>query len=86
MRMFRESIHSDRIFVLFWLIAAGLIVVGRTWTSLPGILFVVTSLGTLAIFGSPGTNVNHLVDLDAAAVLVIATQSKHSNRLHWRRL
>lgn len=75
-RLFQESIHNDRIFVLFWLIAAGLVAIGRAWTSLPGILFVITSLGTLAIFGSPGTNVNHLVDLDAAAVLVIATQFK----------
>jgi hypothetical protein len=73
-RMFRESVHNDRIFVLFWLIALGLVVIGRAWTSLPVILFVVTTIGTVMIFGSPGTNANHLVDLDAAAVLVIATR------------
>ncbi|MGD0542235.1 MAG: hypothetical protein ABSB33_12030 [Tepidisphaeraceae bacterium] len=77
-RMFQESIHSDRIFVLFWLIALGLVVIGRAWTSLPVILFIITSMGTVLIFGSPGTNANHLVDLDAAAVLVIATQLKAS--------
>ena len=77
-RMFQESIHKDRIFVLFWLIALGLVVIGRAWTSLPVILFILTSIGTVLIFGSPGTNINHLVDLDAAAVLVIATQLKAS--------
>ncbi|MGD0768224.1 MAG: hypothetical protein ABSB42_08525 [Tepidisphaeraceae bacterium] len=72
-RMVSDAIHNDRVFVCFWLLAAGLIVIGRQWTSLPAILFAVTTLGTAAIYGSPGTNCNHLVDLQAAAVVVIAT-------------
>jgi hypothetical protein len=65
------AIHRDRWFVAFWIIAAGCIVLGGKWTSLPSILFWITTLGTVAIFGSPGTNSNHMVDLGAAAVLVI---------------
>jgi hypothetical protein len=78
--MASDAIHNDRAFVCFWLLAAGLIVIGRKakpplgqWASLPVILFTVTTLGTAAIYGSPGTNCNHLVDLQAAAVVVIAT-------------
>jgi hypothetical protein len=78
-RMAYDAIHNDRVFVCFWLLAAGLIVIGRKakaplrqWASLPAILFTVTTLGTAAIYGSPGTNCNHLVDLQASAVVVIA--------------
>jgi hypothetical protein len=71
-RMLSDAIHNDRVFVCFWLLAAGLIVLARQWASLPVILFALTTLGTVAIYGSPGTNCNHLIDLQAAAVLVIA--------------
>jgi hypothetical protein len=77
-RFLEQAIHADRVSLLFWLIAAGLVLIRRAWSSLPVILFIVTSFGTLLIFGSPGTNVNHLVDLDAAAVLVMATQFNSS--------
>jgi len=72
-RMISDAIHNDRVFVCFWLLAAGLVAFGGNWMSIPSILFVITTLGTIAIYGSPGTNCNHLVDLQAAAVLVIAT-------------
>ncbi len=36
---------------------------------LPSMLFLVSLLGTLGIYGSPGTNRNHLVDLYAASVI-----------------
>jgi hypothetical protein len=72
-RMISDAIHNDRIFVCFWLLAAVLIALRGNWMSIPSILFVITTLGTIAIYGSPGTNCNHLVDLQAAAVLVIAT-------------
>jgi hypothetical protein len=80
-RMFDDAIHIERVFACFWLLAAGLIVIGRKakpplrqWASLPVILFILTTLGAVAIYGSPGTNSNHLVDLEAASVLVIATR------------
>jgi len=72
-RMISDAIHNDRVFVCFWLLAAILIAMRGSWLSIPTILFVITTLGTIAIYGSPGTNCNHLVDLQAAAVLVIAT-------------
>jgi len=71
-RMAYDAFYNDRIFIFFWLLAAALIVIGRQWASLPAILFAVTTLGTAAIYGSPGTNCNHLVDLQAAAIVVIA--------------
>jgi hypothetical protein len=71
---FDIAVHRDRWFACFWIIAAGSIVIGGKWRSLPAILFVLTTIGTVAIFGTPGTNSNHLVDLEAAAVLVIATR------------
>jgi hypothetical protein len=66
-------LHRDRWFAAFWMIGAGCIVIGGRWSSLPGILFFLTTLGTVAIFGTPGTNTNHIVDLEAAAMLVIGT-------------
>ncbi len=54
-RLVSDAIHADRFFTLFWLLAAGLIVLEREWKSLPTILFIVTTLGTVAIYGSPGT-------------------------------
>lgn len=71
-RIISDAIHVDRFFACFWLLAAGLIVLDRNWKGLPTILFVLTTLATVAIYGSPGTNSNHLVDLQAASIIVIA--------------
>jgi hypothetical protein len=75
---FDIAIHRDRWFAGFWIIAAGCIVIGGKWRSLPAILFVVTTMGTVAIFGTPGTNSNHLVDLEAAAVTQIPRRRRSS--------
>ena len=71
---FDIAIHRDRWFACFWIIAAGCLVIGGKSTALPAILFLITTMGTMAIFGTPGTNSDHLVDLEAAAVLVIASR------------
>jgi hypothetical protein len=76
-----EALHYDRAFFGFFLIAVFLIAVVRNWTSLPTILFLVTTLGTGIILASPGTRYNHLVDLNAAAILVLATFLSQAGRL-----
>ncbi len=72
-RLVSDAIHADRFFTLFWLLAAALILLERNWKSLSTILFILATLGTVAIYGSPGTSANHLVDLQAASVIVIGT-------------
>lgn len=68
---------SDELFasapdtVLVVLALAAVIGVARRWRSLPALLFVATLLVTLVIFGSPGTVGNHLIDLEAASVIII---------------
>jgi hypothetical protein len=48
------------------------LIVSRSLLSLPGLLLILTALGTLAIFGSPGTDINHFLELQTASVLCIA--------------
>jgi hypothetical protein len=75
-----EAFHYDRPFLAFGLIALTVVIVTRAWISLPSILLLVTALGTGAILASPGTRFNHLVDLTAAALLVIAVLGLRSVR------
>jgi len=70
-RLFEHVFYHDRSAVGFWLIAMGLLAFKRGWQTLPGIYLVLTSLGTLAIYCSPGTSLNHVVDVAAASVLMI---------------
>ena len=46
---------------------------GNRLRSLPGLLLVATLAITIVIFGSPGTTQNHLLDLQVAAVILLAT-------------
>jgi hypothetical protein len=68
----REMARMDHPLVVMWAVALGLLIVYGRWFSLAGIYFVLTTLVTIAIFGSPGTNYNHLLDACAASILVIA--------------
>jgi hypothetical protein len=69
---FREMGRMDHPLVVMWAVALALLIVYGRWLSLVGIYFVLTTLVTIAIFGSPGTNYNHLLDACAASMLVIA--------------
>jgi hypothetical protein len=73
--IFFERIFSrDRAVGGFWVAALLMIFVRRNWTSLPTLLFAYSTLGTMAIFGSPGTDMNHLMDLHLASLLVLAVE------------
>jgi len=72
-----KALEVDPIFLLFLVPAAafGLVLIFRSdqeddFRFLP-IYFVLVSLVTTVIFGSPGIGVNHLLDLQVAAVLLI---------------
>jgi hypothetical protein len=66
--------------VVLWFSALGLlafgtaVVSGKFLRSLPALLFVTTLATTAFIYGTPGVNDNHLIDLQIASLLLIATQ------------
>jgi hypothetical protein len=64
--------HQDPILAILWLLAAGLLIASGDWKSLPGIFLVLATIGTAAIYGSPGVKFNHLADLGAASVLLLS--------------
>ncbi len=70
-------LHSDRITLGFWIIALFTLLFDGTRKELPAILFLTTTFGTMFIFGSPGTAVNHLMSLQAASILLISTNFIH---------
>jgi hypothetical protein len=53
---------------------AQVVLSGRFFRSLPALLFVATLAVTAFIYGTPGVNDNHLLDLQLASLLLIATQ------------
>ena len=71
---FGRIFSRDRAVGGFWVAALLMIFARRNWTSLPTLLFAYSTLGTLAIFGSPGTDMNHLMDLHLASLLVLAVE------------
>jgi hypothetical protein len=78
--LIRDALQQDRILVVTWLLAFGTIAATRQWLSLPSIYLLIATVGTILIYGSPGTHINHFVDMYAAAVLVIgalAWQARH---------
>jgi hypothetical protein len=70
-RFFTALSHSDRVCGGFLILALALLLILRTWHSLPALLLLITTAGTIAIFGSPGTGINHLMSLQAASILVV---------------
>jgi hypothetical protein len=73
---------QDRTLLAIWTLSIFVIAATRQWTSLPAILLLVATAGTILIYGSPGTHLNHLVDMNAAAILVIATLSAKTRISH----
>jgi hypothetical protein len=78
---FSEALREDHVAAAFWGLAVVVIAATGRWISLPAIFLAITTLGTMAIFGSPGTHLNHLVDVDAAAILAIAALGGTNRRL-----
>jgi hypothetical protein len=68
---FGELYCFDQVVGMFWLLAIVIVNV-RGLRSLPGLLLLITSLGTLAIYGSPGTDINHFIEMHVAAILCLA--------------
>ena len=72
-RMESMALYTDPIL----LPVAGLALLGLlSWNrlrSLPGLLLITTLAITIFIFGSPGTAQNHLLDVQVAAVILLAT-------------
>jgi len=61
--------------VLIVFTLAGLLSMGRgAWKELPTIALVATAVVTIAIFGPPGTEYNHFLDLCLIAVVFLAVQ------------
>jgi hypothetical protein len=80
-KLLYDAWESDRIFLAIWLVAVALFVIDRQWTSLPGIFLVLTTIGTAVVYGSPGTKSNHLADMTAASILLIAFQCQRNRAL-----
>lgn len=76
-----DAKDHDHVFLALWLLAVALFVINRQWTSLPGIFWALTTIGTAVVYGSPGTKFNHLADMTAASILVIAMQCRQSRFL-----
>jgi hypothetical protein len=70
-RFFGAMIHFDRVTFGFWIFALAVLMTDRTWKSLPALLFIITTAGTMVIFGSPGTGINHLMSMQAASIFVL---------------
>jgi hypothetical protein len=66
--------------VILWFGALALIALaravlaGKLSRNLPALLFIATFAVTAFIYGTPGVNENHLIDLQAAALVLIATE------------
>ncbi len=60
--------------VLALAVLAYVIVFGELLQNLPALLLIATLAVTAIIYGSPGINENHLLDVQVAAVVLIATQ------------
>ena len=70
------TFRADAGAALFWLLAFGaMLYIPRTaWKELPALALLATGAVTLVIFGSPGTSVNHLIDLHVIAVVFFVAQ------------
>jgi hypothetical protein len=76
-----DLLHQDRVLLVIWVLALLTIALTWAWKTLPAIFFLICTAGTVAIYGSPGTHLNHLVDMNAAAMLVISTAAWNSRTL-----
>jgi len=80
---FHATAIRDRAVGAFWLAAIVALLCRPHWTSLPTILMGYTTLGTVAIFGTHGTDMNHLMDLQIASLIVLGVQCRSGKLAHW---
>jgi hypothetical protein len=71
------AIYTDPGLVLFaalaLLVLVFVILSRKVWHDLPALLLIATLAMTVMIFGSPGTAANHLLDVQVASVILLAT-------------
>jgi hypothetical protein len=84
MRMQSMALYTDPVLfaftVLGLLLLAAMLVSGKLWRSLPALFLIATLAVTILIFGSPGTAGNHLLDLQVAAVILLANCVAHTTK------
>jgi Dolichyl-phosphate-mannose-protein mannosyltransferase len=82
-RFFEHLLNNDRAVFCFWILAVSILILERSWKSLPALLLIVTTAGTLLIFGSPGTSINHLLDIQAASILFVGWRLARGGPIHF---
>ncbi len=78
LRFVKHAVDEDPFGAAMWALALTL-VVGRGFKAareMPTLLFLVTGLGVVTLFASPGTDFNHLIDLDVAAIVYLAVAAE----------
>jgi hypothetical protein len=73
-RFFARLAKSDRETLGCWLAALATLLVSRNFKSLAALLFLITTAGTIVIFGSPGTSTNHFLSLQAASIIFLGVE------------
>jgi hypothetical protein len=83
LHLLSKMLDVDPVSLLFLVPAAvlGLQYCRANKTDFPPIYFVLVLLVTTVIFGSPGIGINHLLDLQIAAVMIIAIAISHTPAL-----
>jgi hypothetical protein len=78
---FGMLVRNDPVSGLFWLAGVIAAVCSRPRLGIATLLLIATTLATIPIFGTPGTDLNHLIDLDVAAILCVAACLGTSRRI-----
>jgi len=75
-RMESMAVYTDPVLVLFavlgFAVLVSLVFASKLLQNLPALFLIATMVVTLMIFGSPGTAGNHLLDVQVAAVILLA--------------
>ena len=80
-KMLYDAWENDHLFLVVGCLAFALLIMNRSWRSLPAIYLLFATAGTMIIYGSPGTKFNHLADMTAASLLLIGFECQRSRRL-----
>jgi hypothetical protein len=69
---FGKLFRADPIAGGFWMAGVTAALFVRPRMQLSTLLLIITTLATIPIFGTPGTDINHLLDLEVASLLCVA--------------
>ena len=74
--MLLNTYRTDAGAMFFWLLAAAALFHApkQIWTELPTMALLATAAVTVVIFGTPGTAINHLIDLHVIAIVFFVVQ------------